>query len=67
MVGEVKNGIKCTYTFVRSGIGVVYGVGSSCDVRIAALYGTLDVKIALCTVAGKVVRVGLEQRVRVCG
>jgi hypothetical protein len=29
MVGEAKYGIKCTYTFVRSGIGAVSGVGSS--------------------------------------
>jgi hypothetical protein len=44
--------VVCCGTFVRSGIGVVYGVGSSCGVRIATLCGTLDVKIALCTVAG---------------
>jgi hypothetical protein len=29
MVGESKNGLKCTYTFVRSGTGAVSGVGSS--------------------------------------
>jgi hypothetical protein len=34
---------------------------------VAALCGTPDVKVALYTVAGMVVRVGLEQRVRVCG
>jgi hypothetical protein len=28
-----ENGIKCTYTFVRSGIGAVSGVGSSGGMR----------------------------------
>jgi hypothetical protein len=29
VVGEAKIGTKCTYTFVRPGIGAVSGVGSS--------------------------------------
>jgi nitrite reductase/ring-hydroxylating ferredoxin subunit len=33
--------VVCCGTFVRSGIGVVYGVGSCYGVRIAALCGTL--------------------------
>jgi len=34
---------------------------------IVALCGTSDVEVTLCTVAGMVVRVGLEQRLTVCG
>ena len=34
---------------------------------VVALCGTLDVEVALYTVAGMVVRIGLEQRVTVCG